>query len=115
MKAKDILFAIGVYIIFPFSSILMKFASGAENLIYKGLLFVGSILVLGIFSILWQKLLHRVDLTKAYLFKSTTIIWNVLYGVLIFHEKISLAMVIGMVITNFGVMVTILGGNENEQ
>ncbi len=115
MKLKDILFAIVIYIIFPFSSIFMKYASSTENIIWKIFLFGCSIGVLGVFSILWQMLLKKVDLTKAYLFKSTTIIWNVIYGIILFKENVSLTMIIGMTITTIGIMITIVGGKKAEE
>lgn len=115
MKAKDILFAIVIYIIFPFSSVFMKFASQSEDMIMKLFLFGCSIGVLGVFSILWQMLLKKVDLTKAYLFKSTTIVWNVVYGILIFQEKVSLTMIIGMTIATIGIMITIVGEKKESK
>ena len=112
MKKNNIIFAIFIYTIFPLSSVFMKYASAQENLILKLFLFGMSIFSLGVFSILWQKLLKRVDLVKAYLFKSTTIIWNVIYGILLFSEKITVNMILGIVITTIGVMITIYGGKE---
>lgn len=113
MKKKDMLFAIIIYTIFPLSSVIMKIASNYDNLVMKILLFCLSIGVLGIFSILWQKLLKNVDLIKAYIFKSTTIIWSIIYGVILFDEHITLNMIIGMLVTTAGVIITILGGKEN--
>jgi len=115
LKAKDILFAIVIYIIFPFSSIFMKYASATDDLFMKLFLFGCSIGVLGIFSILWQMLLKKIELTKAYLFKSTTIIWNVVYGIILFQEKITLPMIIGMTITTIGIMITIVGSKKEEE
>lgn len=113
MKKKDILFAIVIYTIFPLSSVFMKIASGTENLIIKMVWFGLSIGVLGVFSLLWQKLLKNVDLVKAYIFKSTTIIWSVLYGILLFNEQITINMLLGMFITTVGVIITILGGKHD--
>lgn len=114
MKKNNILFAILIYTIFPLSSVFMKIASGQEQIIIKFIYFCLSIFVLGIFSILWQKLLKDVDLVRAYLFKSTTIIWNVVYGIILFSEKIKINMIIGIVITTIGVMITIVGGRNDE-
>lgn len=115
MKKKDILFAIFIYTIFPLSSVIMKIAANQENFIIKMVLFGLSIGVLGIFSLLWQKLLEKVDLVKAYIFKSTTIIWTVIYGMILFNEQITISMILGMTITTIGVIITVLGGKENEQ
>ena len=110
MNKKNIIFAIVIYTIFPLSSVFMKMASANNHLLIKMILFCLSIGVLGIFSILWQKLLQNVDLVKAYIFKSTTIIWSVIYGVLLFSEKVTINMILGMIITTIGVIITILGG-----
>ena len=115
MNKKKILFAIFIYTIFPLSSVFMKMASEYEDLIIKMILFCLSIGVLGIFSLLWQKLLKSVDLVKAYIFKSTTIIWTVVYGVLLFSETVTWNMILGMVITTAVVIITILGGKVDEQ
>lgn len=114
MKKNNIIFAIFIYTIFPLSSIFMKYASGEQKIFMKLFLFAMSIVSLGVFSILWQRLLKNVNLVKAYLFKSTTIIWNAIYGIILFNEKITGNMVAGMVITTIGVMITIYGGRENE-
>lgn len=114
MSKKNILFAIVIYTIFPLSSVFMKMASGYDNPIIKMLLFVSSLGVLGVFSILWQRLLKNVDLVKAYIFKSTAIIWNVVYGVLLFNEHITVNMILGMLITTVGVIITILGGKHEK-
>lgn len=113
MKKKDILFAIAIYTIFPLSSVFMKIASETDNFIIKMIWFGMSIGVLGVFSLLWQKLLKKVDLIKAYIFKSTTIIWSVLYGIILFQEQITLNMILGMFITTVGVIITILGGKQD--
>lgn len=113
MKKNTIIFAIIIYTIFPLSSIFMKVASSQENLLLKFIFFCLSIASLGIFSILWQKLLKKVDLVKAYLFKSTTIIWNVIYGIILFKEQITINMIIGIVIATIGVMITIMGGKHD--
>lgn len=115
MNKKYIFFAIIIYTIFPLSSVFMKMAANSSDFIMKIFLFCLSILVLGIFSLLWQKLLKHVDLVKAYIFKSTTIIWSVVYGMLLFSETVTWNMILGMAITTMGVIITILGGKANEQ
>lgn len=113
MSLKSIVFGIIIYCLFSLSSVFMKFASLQSNLIYKGLLFCLSIGVLGIFSILWQKLLSKLNLTKAYYFKGTTLIWGLIYGVLIFKEKVSINMIIGVIVSLVGVIL-ILGEKNHE-
>lgn len=114
MRKKYILLAIFIYTIFPFTSVFMKYASMNNNLFMKFVLFSCSIVVLGIFSILWQNLLKHTDLVKAYIFKSTTIIWNIIYGIILFNEKLTINMIIGMILTTIGVIISILGDRKND-
>ena len=112
MKSKDIFFAIIIYMLYPLSSILMKYAAMSDNDLTKVLLFGLSIVVLGVFSILWQILLKRVDLVKAYIFKSTTIIWTVIYGIILFNENININKVLGIIIVMIGTTIVILSDNK---
>jgi hypothetical protein len=49
------------------------------------------------------------------IFANGTIIWNVVYGILLFQENVSLTMIIGMTITTIGIMITIVGGKKVEE
>lgn len=113
MKKKYIIFSILIYILFSLSSVFMKYASSEETLFLKLFFFGCSIGVLGIFSLLWQKLLNKADLSKAYMFKSTTLIWSLIYGMLFFGENIAISKVLGIIITMIG-MIIIVGENKHE-
>ena len=115
MKPKDIILAIVIYIIFPISSIITKYAAMTDDLWNKFLLYGASVVVLAIFSVFWQILLKRVDLVKAYIFKSTSIIWTVIYGVLIFNDALTVNVVIGTIIVMIGTVIAILGGENSEK
>ena len=71
MKIKSVLFAIVIYLFFSLSSVFMKFASLQSNMFYKLVFFGLSILTLGIFSIAWQRLLNKFDLSKVYFLPSS--------------------------------------------
>lgn len=113
MKFKNILLAVILYLFFSTSSVFMKFAS-MQNSLFNSIIFYGlSMLTLGIFALLWQTLLKKFDLSKVYIFKSTTIIWGMVFGALLFNEIISINMIIGSIITIMGIAI-IIGGRENE-
>ncbi len=113
MKKKYIVFSILIYVLFSFSSVFMKYASSEENVILKFVFFGCSIGVLGIFSLLWQKLLNKTDLSKAYMFKSTTLIWSLIYGIIFFGENVTMNKILGIIITMIGI-VTIIGESKND-
>lgn len=112
MNLKNILLAIILYLFFSTSSIFMKFAA-MQNSLFSSIIFYGlSMVTLGIFAILWQKLLKKFDLSKVYVFKATTIIWGMVFGFLIFKEPITFSMIIGSIITIIGISI-IIGDNKN--
>ncbi len=113
MSVKSFIFGTVIYCLFSLSSVFMKLASMQESIINKGLLYCVSVGILGIFSILWQKLLSKLNLNKAYFFTGTTIVWGLIYGVIIFNEKVTINMLIGALICLFGVLV-ILGDKNYE-
>jgi drug/metabolite transporter (DMT)-like permease len=109
MKIKSVLFAVIIYLFFSLSSVFMKFASLQNNIFYKLVFFGLSILTLGFFSIAWQKLLNKFALSKVYFFKATTIIWGMIFGILLFNEKVTINMIIGAIITALGVAEILVG------
>ena len=89
--------------VYSTSGIFSKLASGKAFLSWPFLLLYGCvILLLGIYALGWQQVLKRIHLSVAYANKAVSVVWGCVWGVLIFHEHLSLGKVIG------GLMV--LGG-----
>ena len=57
-----------------------------EWIVLYGLL----LLTLVIYAVFWQQVLKKMPLNTAYTIKSVGVIWTLLWGHLIFHEKISI-------------------------
>ena len=70
------------------------------------------ILLLGTYAIVWQQIIKRVPLTLAYANKAVTVIWGMIWGVLFFHEIITVTKVIGAVIVIAGVVLYSLEDNS---
>ncbi|MBO4901194.1 MAG: EamA family transporter [Lachnospiraceae bacterium] len=62
------------------------------------LLLFAAVAVLGVYAILWQKILTKVDLTVAYMCKGMIIFWGMLWAFLIFGEQITAWNLAGTVI-----------------
>ena len=89
---------------FSFCGVFSKFASQNEFLSMKFIIFYGiSILILGIYAILWQQILKKFSLTTAFFNKAITIIWGMLWGIIFFKEAITINMIIGAIIVLIGV------------
>ena len=88
--------------------VFSKFASGNDFFSLKFCLFYGvSIIILGIYAILWQQILKKFSLTTAFFNKAITIIWGMLWGILFFNEKITINMIIGTLIVLGGVSMVV--------
>lgn len=93
---------------FSFCSVFSKLAAQYEFLSLQFCLFYGiSILILGIYAILWQQIIKKMPLVVAFLNKAITIIWGMIWGALIFQEKITINMIIGCVIVIIGVVLVV--------
>ena len=92
--------------IFSLSGLFSKLASGESFLSINFCLFYGGvILILGIYAICWQQIIKRMPLSLAYANKAITVIWGMIWGILIFKEQLKIQQVIGAVIVIVGVVL----------
>lgn len=95
-----------VYILYSFTSVCSKSAASQAFLSWNFFLFLGLlVLLLGIYAVLWQQVIKRFSLVKAYSNKGVVIIWNLLWAVLLFNEKITLSNVLGGAAIIIGIVV----------
>lgn len=107
-KIKDYAFLHILILLFSFSSVCTKLAAGHEFLSFEFCLFYGlSILILGVYAILWQQVLKKFSLTTAFLNKAVTVIWGMILGLVILGEGITVNMVIGAIIVLIGVGIVV--------
>ena len=89
---------------FSFCGVFSKLASNNEFLSLKFCVFYRiSIIILGVYAILWQQILKKIPLTTAFFNKAVTIIWGMIWGIVFFKEAITVNMVIGAIIVLVGV------------
>lgn len=110
-RAKSILPIQAAVVIYSVSGIFSKLASGHAFLSF-GFLFMYAceILALGVYAFFWQQIIRRHDLSFAYLNRSASIIWSMLWAALLFGEKITLKNAVGVLVIMAGVIVV----NMNE-
>ncbi len=95
---------IGVNFIYACTSIFTKMASRQEMLSWPYLLWLaGAIGVMGVYAILWQQVLKRINLSTAYMFKGTGAIFGLLIAGLVLCEPITTHNIIGSAIIIVGV------------
>ncbi len=101
-------------LLFAGTTVLSKLAAGEEFLSIRFCLFFGGeFVLLGVYAIGWQQILKRLPLTVAYTNKAVTLVWSMVFGVLLFHEQIRPRQVIGCALAIAGVLLFIRAESED--
>ena len=69
------------------------------------MLYGGMIAILAIYAVVWQQILKKMPLVTAYANKAATVVWAGIWGIIIFHEHISLGKVISMILVAAGIIL----------
>ncbi len=94
------------FIIYSSSGVFTKLASKVDFLSIEYCLYFSIvILILAIYAILWQILLKSTPLTQAYLYKSLTVIFSLLFASCLFGEHITLQNLVGASTIIAGIIV----------
>ena len=97
---------VGVNFVYACTSICTKMASRQEMLSWPYLLWIGGAIgVMGVYALLWQQVITRMPLSTAYMFKGTSLIFVLMFSVLLFGEGITMNNVIGAVIIITGIIL----------
>ncbi len=101
---------IGLFIL-SWGGICSKLAGREEFLSFRFFLFYGLlILILFVYAIIWQQVLKSISLTVAYACKGVGIFYGLLWGALIFGEKIRPNMIVGALLVLTGTIFFLLDG-----
>lgn len=105
-QMKDILMLQVVFFIYSINSVVAKFASAQEPFSLNFILLYGlELCVLGVYAILWQQLIKRMELSIAYSNKAVVLLWAMVFGSLLFKEQITLTKVAGILLVIVGIVV----------
>lgn len=97
---------IGVNMLYACVGICTKMAAMQPTGSWLYLLwFCGAVAIIGVYAILWQQVLRRIELSTAYMFKGTTLIFTMLIAALLFGETITIPNIIGSVIIVTGIVI----------
>ena len=97
---------IGSNIIYASVGIFTKLASQLVFLSWRYLFaFAGAVGVIAVYAILWQQIIRRIELSTAYMFKGTTIVFTMLFAYWLFGEQITWNNIIGAIIIIAGIVL----------
>jgi drug/metabolite transporter (DMT)-like permease len=95
-----------INILYACVSIFTKYASQSEFMSWGYVwAVVGAISVMGLYAVLWQQVLKCIELSLAYMFKGTSIVFVMLLAHMIFDEQITWNNIIGAIIITFGIVL----------
>ena len=101
-----VIFLLFANLLYATVGIFTKLASQQVFLSWKYLFaFAGAVGVICIYAILWQQIIRRIELSTAYMFKGTTIIFTMLFAYWFFEEQITWNNIIGAIIIIAGIML----------
>ena len=103
---KQIGALVGVNMIYACVGICTKMAALQPTGSWPYLLwFGGAVAIIALYALLWQQVLRRIELSTAYMFKGTTLIFTMLIAALLFGEHITTANIIGSLIIVTGIVL----------
>lgn len=104
IKVRDIFILVGINLLYACVGICTKMAAQYTMFSWPYFLwFGGAVAVIGAYAICWQQVLRRIELSTAYMFKGTTLIFTMLIAALLFGEAITIPNIIGSVIIITGI------------
>ena len=110
---KDFILLHLILFAYSVSSIFSKLAARQQFLSVSFFLCYGMVLLLlGIYSIVWQQVIKKMPLSTAFANKAVTAVWGLLWGVLLFHEAVTPAKLAGLGFVIAGVVL--FSGSEEE-
>lgn len=114
-KLKYFIYLHIILALFSVSAIFSKLAAGEEALSFKWIMYYGVVLfIMFVYALAWQQIIKKMPIVTAYANKAVTVIWGIIWGFLIFKEKITSAKIIGALIIVAGVYLVVSGDEPEE-
>ena len=109
-KLKDYILLHLNIMLFSFTSVFSKLASQQFNkhgLFAAGMIGFSFLMLLNcfVYAIAWQKVIKKFDLNVAYANRTVYLIWSQIWAVFIFHESLTVTIMIGLLVVFIGVLV----------
>ena len=107
-KSKSLIKIYACYLIYSLSLVAAKFAGGYPLFSINAIgLYFMAIVCLGFFALVWQQVLKSMPLTVAYANRAVTIIYGMLFGAVLFSERITWNMILGAVVILCGIVLMV--------
>lgn len=102
-----------IMLIYSLSSVFSKKAAEHDFLSKEFVIFYVLVLFsLGVYAIGWQQVIKYIPLTTAFSNKAVTIVWGMVWGYVLFHERISTGKIIGALLIIAGIIIYALAPDK---
>lgn len=92
--------------VYSLSGVFSKLASRVPFLSIRFCVYYGAIIaLLGFYAIGWQQIIKRLPLTLAFANKAVTTVWGLIWGLVFFHEQVTVGKLMGIALVVIGVVV----------
>lgn len=79
------------------------------------LYYAGLILLLGFYAVGWQQIIKHLPLTTAYANKAVSVVWGLVWGLLLFEEKLTVGKILGVILVVGGVVLYAVSDTEDKK
>ena len=94
------------FALYSSTSIFMRYAAIYPFLSLQYIVMLScSIFVLGVYAIIWQQIIKHVEISVAYMFRGSSLIFTMLYAWMLFGEQITATNIIGAIVIVGGIML----------
>ena len=94
------------FFIYSLSGVFSKIASGYNMISWQYILCFGMVIfILGIYAVMWQQVLKKIQLSVAMANRPVTMIFSTIWAVLFFHETVGWLFFIGLALVIAGLFV----------
>ena len=103
-------------IIYSFSTVMAKNAAKEPVLSWKMIGFYAVyLLCLFVYALCWQQIIKKIDLSVAYANRCTSVLWCLVWAVILFQEEISLQNLLGVILVLFGIFLINTPGEKKDK
>lgn len=89
------------------SGVCSKMAAAQTDLKGFAMWYFAVLLIMAAYAVIWQQILKKLPLTVAYANKPVSLVWGMVWGTLIFKEKITWNMILGAAIIFAGIYLVV--------
>lgn len=104
-----------ILMLYSLSSVCSKLAGQAEFMSLRFILcYGGTLFLLFLYAIAWQQIIKALPLTLAFANKAMTVVWGIVWGVLIFQESVTPGKLLGVALIIAGIILFSASDKETE-